>query len=142
MPKTKSLYNHIQSLGLKDSYLGCYIAAAYADCLPDYFEYDLEGCYGAGRHLKFLLPEPIVAKDLAPYLMLIGDYNGFRPSKAAKELVESFGDDALVFVAREGSACMYIRPQGDVWFSRNELKLSADEVSFDAKLGMFRVWWD
>lgn len=140
--KTKSYRKHIDSLGLKQSYLGCYIAAAYSDSMPNCFEYDLQGCYGEGRHLKFILPESIPVAELEPYLMLIGDYNGFNPKKAVTYIRKMFGEEARVFVAREGSVCLYVKPSKNVWISKNKVEADADEISYCNDLNMFRVWWD
>lgn len=114
---------------------------AYADCLPEHVDQD-----GLERDLDFLSRDP-VSLELATKIMLAAcpdGYNGFNASAMLK-IGAIFGDDCLVFLARESSVCIYIKPiKGNVWLDRGGKSMSqlADEVCFDANLGMFRLWWD
>lgn len=113
------------------------VANAYSDCLPEVVSTD-----GLERDLDFIQHETVKAKDLEKYLMLIGQYNDFIPQIASKEIVETFGENAEVIIARESSVCLYIKPEHNVWFGRRCKPITCDEYSFDTTLNMFRLWWD
>lgn len=136
--KKLQLDEYAQSLGLsKWNSLVLHVAEAYADCLPENVETE-----GLSRNLNYFATAPVSASALHPYLLLIGEYNGFRPARVFEDIRTVFGEDAVVFIAREGSPCLYVRPKSRVWFSRGIPKLSCDEFSFEADLGIFRLWWD
>ena len=115
------------------------VLEAYSDCLPETVSSE-----GLERNLKFF------SKDLVPLIQAIQimklatpqGYNDFEAEKCVG-LLEIFGDTAKVFIAREGSVCMYIRPSKNVWLSRgHEIEKIADEIYYDTELNAFRLWWD
>ena len=117
------------------------IFEAYSDCLPEHVD-----AFGAERNLRFFsttaltMPEAIrVMEKCVPH-----GYNEFETEKAFNEIKEVFGIDTKIHIAREGSVCLYVKPSACVWLNRRSKieTLSADEVSFDSQLNMFRLWWD
>lgn len=95
------------------------------------------------RNLNFFTVN-CVGGDMA---ILIADrciegYNNFD-KEAMEAVVNVFGKESSYFFAREGSVCVYVKVNHNIWLEkdyRNQMK--ADEVSFDGRLGMFRIWWD
>jgi hypothetical protein len=110
------------------------IAAAYSDCV--------EGLE-AERNLDFFSHYPVngaAAKAIVRHC--IGGYNNLTPETF--DLVLHFFE-AEYFFAREGSFCVYVRPEKCVCVeSLSMLKKEAkiDELTFDSNLQMFRLWWD
>lgn len=64
-------------------------------------------------------------------------YNGFCPS-----LLKKLPDDSRIWIAREGSVCVYVETNSKV----NELKLmrelEADELDWWNDNRWLRIWWD
>lgn len=115
------------------------ILKAYSDCN------DAEG----ERNLDYLASKSVDGALLAEIMPIaIPDgYNGFDPKKSIAQLIEVFGLDAEYFVAREGSVCIYIRPNKNLWLNKRRggmtvTELDADEIMFCPKKQMFRIWWD
>lgn len=113
---------------------------AYSDCQPE----DM----GLERDLNYFDKCPVNADEIILIMAasIPDGYNGFDPNKSTKAIVDVFGGDSKYFVAREGSPCIYVKPtKGNIWLSETRSKMQdigADEILFDADLGMFRIWWD
>jgi hypothetical protein len=120
------------------------VAAAYSDCLPENVMPPKYSDYGTGRNLSYLAPDTVKLKDSAFLFKIIGQYNGFDPKTALHELIDVFGEEAEVRIAREGSPCVYIKATHNIWLGRRSKVdvITADEFSFDPEHGAFRVWWD
>lgn len=117
-----------------------HIIAAYSDCLEDHIDVE-----GIERNLKYMSLESLSIKDATEILSLAipNGYNDFEVKTCLPSIATIFGDDARIFIARESSVCLYIKPASRIWMSRDEkLNSLADEVSFESDLGLFRVWWD
>jgi hypothetical protein len=72
-----------------------------------------------------------------------GGYN--RMNKDALVKIAECFEDAEFYLGREGSPVLYIKPKSRLWFGdprHTEIGTLADEVSFEASIGMFRVWFD
>lgn len=95
------------------------------------------------RNLGFMAPCSVngyMAIEIAAKCIV--SYNEFNADQV-KEVVKMFGYDSAYFFAREGSPAIYIRPSKNMWLQFDkELPFLVDEVSFDAKMQMFRLWWD
>lgn len=117
------------------------VALAYSDCLPEYVDTE-----NVQRNLNFFCSKPfkVTSAQKVMKLAVPDGYNDFEADGSFNKIIKVFGDDVLVFIARESSVCLYIKPQSRVWLGRGEGNLSAiaDEVSFDSEIGMFRLWWD
>lgn len=114
------------------------VLCAYSDCLPETVD-----TTNISRSLELFAIESM-SIPMAKLTMLAAvpdGYNAFNAERAFAEIENTFGVDALVFIARESSVCLYVKPVSRVWLSR-DYKLTCDEFSFDAELGMFRIWWD
>jgi hypothetical protein len=117
------------------------ILKAYSDCN------DIAA--GEERQLNFFCPYAFNLAEAKTILhkALPEGYNRFEAETAIAELDAAFGKDAKVFIAREGSVCIYVKPANVVWIGSGRPAdltkvLNADEVSFQPELGMFRIWWD
>lgn len=145
-PKKIEFHDYLKELGIKNytnlQRLAESVGAAYSDCRPDHVRACEYSDYGTGRNLKYLALETCELKDCAPLFKLIGGYNGFDPESSLANLIEVFGEDATVRIAREGSPCIYIMPKRNLWFGFRGKDVKADEFCFDPNMGMFRVWWD
>lgn len=74
----------------------------------------------------------------------IGSYNKFNADRIT-QIQEIFGQDTLIFFAREGSVCLYIQPSEPFSLTSKpsiDLKLEADEFQWVTGVKMFRIWWD
>ena len=96
----------------------------------DYFSHD-------GLDLK---TAKLVMKAACP-----DGYNSFSAEKSFEKIEAAFGESCLVFLGRESSVAIYVKPDGSrhVWFDRKINLLSiSDEFSYIPALSMFRWWWD
>jgi len=111
------------------------VLAAYSDC----------NHHKGPRNLNYFCKHALTATELTKLMSsaVPDGYNGFDPAVSLVKIIETFGDDADYYVARESSVCVYIRPKHNIWLSRDTAFRSlADEVLFCPKHSMFRVWWD
>lgn len=145
--KLKTIDEKMQELKLDPfDYAAREALEAYADCHDGLVE---------TRELNFFSKRPLNGKRLIEILAKVipHGYNAFD-ADSVKAVVEAFGEHSTYFVAREGSPCIYVRPQDDpkqpgahVWIGEHGKAACvtddlADEVSFEPALGMFRLWWD
>lgn len=122
------------------------VAKAYADSRGE-----------SGRILGFRASEPVNAQTAVEIMKeFCPDYNSFDP-----EALGLFPDDCQIFLAREGSVCIYVRPGEKPLPTREEL--DADEHDVQTKTtfadewhsadnyeredhggyeGEVRIWWD
>jgi hypothetical protein len=134
----ESFENYMTAKGL-NRFIHLQFAKAYSDCLPEHVEVE-----GLECNLDFFNKDFVDNRALLCMASLIGDYNGFN-AKAVEQIVAYFGDDAEYSFGREGSPVIYVKPGKRVWINRRQetkLESLADEVSFEAKLGLFRLWFD
>jgi hypothetical protein len=111
---------------------------------------------GGARNLGFLSSAPVPAAKLYNYLKYIGQYNEFKPSKATEKIIDA-DPKSEIWIGREGSVVLYIKPSDDKAGDRlyKGLVKYADEVGFvseapsrsmgepEYKSGsLLRVWWD
>lgn len=108
---------------------------AYADC-------NNRENRGVERNLSFRASEPVSPADavkiMAKALACRKDekgYNDFRP-----ELLERLPKDSQVWLAREGSVCVYFKTPTVLMKGFQDL-MAADEWD-PAKNGETRLWWD
>lgn len=97
------------------------------------------------RNLDFKSEIELTGEELKEVIQLsIPDgYNRFHPVKTIDRILEVF-PKASFFVAREGSVCVYVKPNRTVWIGSRGLKegfAKADEISLE-KDGTIRLWWD
>lgn len=126
------------------------IRSAYSDTAAQ------KGNSWGERVLHFLSSEPVPAALLYNHVKYIGPYNDFYPKRACDRLVKA-DPRAMVFVGREYSPVLYIRPSSGSAGDRlyKAFKGHADEVGFvseapsssrgseEYKPGtLLRVWWD
>lgn len=122
------------------------LARAYADCIAE-SENVTEGRFP--EDCTYFPREPMVTTEYLVKLveLVIPDgYNGFNVA-ALKAVIGAFPPGSQFRFGREGSPVLYVKPEGkgNLWFFRERTGIHAgmaDEVCFDATLGMFRFWWD
>lgn len=111
---------------------------AYSDCC------DADG----ERDLNFICKEGFSLEEARKLLLVAvpGGYNAFEAESAIRNIESAFGNCATVFIAREGSVCLYVKPSRAVWIGGHRGKsisaLSADEISYEPNFNLFRIWWD
>lgn len=117
------------------------VLSAYSDCIDEI----VSGFDKIERNLNFFEVEPFEFKRALDVMAAAvpNGYNDFEVDLVFKKIADVFGTDCQIFVARESSVCLYVKPTGRVWLNRDEkLQTLADEVSFDSTIGAFRLWWD
>lgn len=120
------------------------VLSAYSDCNG------LEDSDGIRRNLDFFCGDPFKIGELEKIMSVAvpTGYNAFDAKGLGAIISAAFGDKCHVFIARESSVCLYIKPSQNVWFGSGREcdllnpKLNCDEISFDETKGMFRLWWD
>lgn len=100
------------------------VVTAYCDCSDSNGE----------RNLSFLASEAVDPKTAAEIMTKAcpDGYNNFEA-----ELLTLFPDDAKIWIAREGSVCIYVESASKL---PTRKQLQADE--YDVKNGRLRIWWD
>lgn len=112
---------------------------AYSDC---------NGLSKESRQLDFLASRPVTVKEAEEIMSLAveGGYNFFKP-----ELISILPQDSKIWLAREGSVCLYLDVPVD---EQAQKDLSCDEYDQITKdvlkyqpnmsdmIGMYRIWWD
>lgn len=106
------------------------VKIAYADCVENALTEETE----ATRQLEFRATQAVDPSTACAIMQeLVNGYNNFEA-----DCLKLFPDDCQIFLAREGSVCIYVLP--GVKKLPTSLQLSADE--FDERNGEFRIWWD
>jgi hypothetical protein len=115
------------------------VKSAYADC---WMKDEKEGY--AQRNLSFRASDGVsIDEAIALCKKYIKGYNDFVPSclKPLKKL----DPDGLVYIAREGSVCVYFETGAEELTDREEemfrLNMKADEFD-NMGDGVYRIWWD
>jgi len=112
---------------------------AYSDC---------NSLSKESRQLDFLASRSVTVKEAEEIMSLAveGGYNAFKP-----ELISILPQDSKIWLAREGSVCLYLDMPID---EQTQIDLQCDEydqVTKDAlryqpnmgdMIGMYRIWWD
>lgn len=112
---------------------------AYSDC---------NGLSKESRQLDFLASRPVTVKEAEEIMLLAveGGYNAFKP-----ELISLLPQDSKIWLAREGSVCLYLDMPID---EQTQIDLQCDEYDQVTKdvlryqpnmgdmIGMYRIWWD
>jgi hypothetical protein len=110
------------------------VIAAYSDVSED---------VDASRNLDYFETTPVTGQQLIEIMSkVVPSYNDFDGSKSIKQVVNAFGSDADYHIARESSVCIYVDLKKENHWLKEVLKIKADELSYDGKRKMFRVWWD
>lgn len=114
------------------------VIAAYADCC------EVE----AERNLSYFEAESFSVEEATKVLnaAIPHGYNAFNADVCLKRIETAFGKEARIFIAREGSVCLYVKPSTNVWIgcgrASDATRVRADECSFNPEMGLFRLWWD
>jgi len=104
---------------------------AYSDC---------NDISSAERDLYFICDFPVTRDDA---ILIIKDaipegYNAFF-----YEILKALPKESLVFLAREGSVCIYVSYNGNSnALHKAAEKMCVDELDFDSKSNLYRMWWD
>lgn len=64
-------------------------------------------------------------------------YNGFCPS-----LLKKLPDDSRIWIAREGSVCVYVDTKSEIDERKLSRQLEADELDWWDNRRWLRIWWD
>ncbi|KKM89105.1 hypothetical protein LCGC14_1251980 [marine sediment metagenome] len=91
------------------------------------------------RNLSFKASQPIGPGELSDVLAIIGPYNSFGPAPVALA-IQGADPKATIWVAREGSPCLYIRTTAPAAMRATLLRVEADEIGTED--GVIRAWWD
>ncbi len=90
------------------------------------------------RRLDWMADKPVSGSDLLEALKATGQgYNDFDPINATDTIL-TVDPEAEVYVAREGSVCLYIKTTQP---HQMIVALNADEGDIQPN-GLVRIWWD
>ncbi len=90
------------------------------------------------RRLDWRAETPVSGGKLLGALQAIGaSYNDFEPINVTDTIL-TVDPDAEIYIAREGSVCLYIKTSLP---HQMMVSLNADEVDIQPD-GLVRIWWD
>jgi len=115
---------------------------------------DCNGLSKESRQLDFLASKTLTIKEAEEIMSLAveGGYNYFKP-----ELISILPQDSKIWLAREGSVCLYLdmpldeQTQKDLFcdeydqITKDVLKYQpnmSDMSDMSDMIGMYRIWWD
>src|SRR5574343_1507702 len=115
------------------------VILAYADCNRD---------WERGQKLRNLNYRASldVDKDTAIEILTVAlgaktsedaSYNNFCPS-----LLKNLPDDSRIWIAREGSVCIYVETKSEIDERKLMKELEADELDWWDNNRWLRIWWD
>jgi hypothetical protein len=100
------------------------------------------------RQLDFLASRPVTVKEAKEIMSLAveGGYNDFKI-----ELISILPQDSKIWIAREGSVCLYLDMPLDEQTQKDLFCDEYDQITKDVlkyqpnmsdMIGMYRIWWD
>ncbi len=93
------------------------------------------------RRLDWEASQPVEGDMIETALKATGEgYNEFEPVAVAKTIIRT-DPEAKVFVAREGSVCLYIKTAWNTEMMAAMQHAGADETDLQPN-GSARIWWD
>jgi len=111
------------------------IKITYADCQNDGLSFQQTKHI---RRLDWKASEYAEGDMIRKALNAIGEgYNAFEPNEVS-DIILKVDSDAKVYVAREGSVCLYIKTSKSTEMIE---ALDADECDLQQD-GLIRAWWD
>ncbi len=115
------------------------VMSAYADCNRGWEKgkkiRDLE--YRASQSVDKYTAIDILTAALGAKTPDDAGYNNFCPS-----LLNKLPDDSRIWIAREGSVCVYVETNSEVGELKWSKLLKADEVGWWNNKRWLRIWWD
>ena len=92
--------------------------------------------YGKRRNLNFKATYPVSrAKAIMVMKKYCPEYNNFTPNYLAY-----LPTDSDIYLAREGSVCVYVHTRENLATDAYKKLLRADEISYEGNY--YRIWWD
>lgn len=122
-----------------DSVLEKEIRKTYADCQSPYASFEVTSKI---RRLDWKADEPVSGEDVREALnaACVSGYNEFDPVNVADAIL-TVDPEAKVYIAREGSVCLYIKTEHKKMMIRALKDEMADEQDIQND-GTIRFWWD